>query len=198
MCEVNKDHVLIRLRDVLPESGEGSLLNNLNPWGMAEQLRFLTMWLIRIAPNCVVEVGTNRGYFGYWLCRVLSPGSFEYHTIDVAQQCSEVAEILEDEFNAKVTFIHGDAAVVLPITLEGLGKPVDIGYVDGYHDYNACSGNLLDFGKANARYILLDDCAPNTQMERALNDFLASNSYAILDRTDSIDDRGMVLIGRTT
>lgn len=187
----DKDFV-VALKSVSLSINPGAFLHNINPIGQKVQIDFMMKAIEKISPTNILEVGTNKGLFCYFILSVLPEAHID--TFDIEDYSAEAVNILNKRFNNRVTFIKGDSAKTL--SLFNPPYSIDLAWVDGAHDYLGCISDLKNCDRLHVKNIFIDDCRLLEEVWKAINDFCAVTGYSIID-TDSLeDDRGIVRIGK--
>ena len=102
--------------------------------------------------GCLLEVGTNKGFFGYIASIIL--GQRTLHTIDLNMESSKVVPILA-KMGMDVIFNYGDSTQIL--NEYKIDEPVVFAWIDGGHKYEEALSDLRNAARLGAKYIALDD-----------------------------------------
>lgn len=138
-------------------SPEGNLLQNI----ISEQTSNAQISFFKYALNiiknqnvegCLLEVGTNKGFFGYIASTIL--GQRTLHTIDLNMESSKVVPILA-KMGMNVIFNCGDSTHIL--NDYKIDEPVAFAWIDGGHKYEEALSDLRNAARLGAKYIALDD-----------------------------------------
>lgn len=138
-------------------SDEGNLLQTLvNVKTANAQISFFNYALNRIkdedVEGCLLEVGTNRGFFGYIASAIL--GKRTLHTFDINMESSKVVPILS-KVGMDVIFNCGDSTKIL--NDYRIDEPVAFAWIDGGHNYEEAISDLRNAARLGAKYIAVDD-----------------------------------------
>lgn len=157
-------------------SPEGNLLENIvNLETTNAQISFFK-YALNIIKNqniegCLLEVGTNKGFFGYIASTIL--GKRTLHTVDVNMESSKVVPILA-KMGMNVIFNCGDSTHIL--NNYTIDEPVAFAWVDGGHKYEEALSDLRNAARLGAKYIALDDVKFfRGQVNTAYIDFLTEH-----------------------
>ena len=174
----------------LPGSGDGNLLESTDDATAEAQTEFLRWALRRAAPHVVLEIGTNKGLFGYFLALVLR--DVELHTLDCRPSAAQAVEVLNREQTHVRCFFHeGDSRVILP----ALELTPQFAWVDGNHATDAAISDLLQCYRMKVPFVALDDTA-YASVRHALEYILDHTPYRELPNPFTPHDtRRAVLLG---
>ena len=187
------DQVVIeRLRHTQPNGNEGALFCNQNKEGMKIQQSFIEQAVRELKPRHVIEIGTNKAYFDYFLLTI--DEEIMIDTFDIAQVFGQNVDILNSLFNFKVKFHFGDSKKTF--SKFGADYQVDLAFVDGAHDYAHCVSDLLNCERLEIPYILVDDCKLIEDVLKATKEMVDKFGWKFVAKTNEEDDRGMVLMKR--
>ena len=140
----------------LPGSGDGNLLESTDDVTAEAQTEFLRWALHRAAPHVVLEIGTNKGLFGYFLALVLR--DVELHTLDCRPSGSprRSKSSTGNRTHVRCFFHEGDSRVILP----ALELTPQFAWVDGNQRHRRGHGSdLLQCYRMKVPFVALDDTA---------------------------------------
>lgn len=152
-----KSTEIYRMLCQIQNSGHGNLLEDiLNLETSRAQISFFK-YALNIIKNqniegCLLEVGTNKGFFGYIASTIL--GQRTLHTIDLNMESSKVVPILA-KMGMNVIFNCGDSTHIL--NDYKIDEPVAFAWIDGGHKYEEALSDLRNAARLGAKYIALDD-----------------------------------------
>ena len=185
MIEPNLD-ILLELKSI-SNSNEGSFFNNPDENGKKEQKLFVKKIIDMIKPKNVLEIGTDKGYFVYFL---MLNCDTHVTTCDLWEFSSLAIDVLKKYFEKRINFFNEDSHTLLP----KLNNVFDMVWVDGNHEYSACMGDLINCQKLNIANILVDDYRELDSVKKAVNDFCSTTSYRVSNQSCLIDSRGIVYL----
>ena len=138
-------------------SPEGNLLQNgINEKTTNAQISFFNYALNIVksenVEGCLLETGTNKGFFGYIASTIL--GKRTLHTVDVNMESSKIVPILA-KMGMNVVFNHGDSTQIL--NDYKIDEPLAFAWIDGGHKYEEALADLRNAARLGAKYIALDD-----------------------------------------
>src|SRR5262245_33654925 len=88
-------------------SDDGNLLERTDLKTAEAQIEFLRWALEYARPSTIIETGTNKGMFSYFISLVLR--NVTIHTFDTERQCAHAVELLnQGQSNVVAVFHHGD------------------------------------------------------------------------------------------
>lgn len=178
--------VVVDLGRLFPQ-GEGSTFQNART-ETGVQTDFLLRILRLCEPKTVLETGTHKGHFGYFL-RLAAPGAhLETFGIDPGSQLA--ADYLNDRFGDYVRFELGDSKVTLKAYAPP--APVDFAWIDGGHDYATCLSDLGHCARLAVPHVCVDDWKTEDGVRRAVATFMEQSQYEF--RALSEDSRGIAYL----
>lgn len=157
-------------------SPEGNLLQNIISEKTSNAQISFFKYALNIVKNenvegCLLEVGTNKGFFGYIASTIL--GKRTLHTVDVNMESSKVVPILA-KMGMDVVFNCGDSMHIL--NDYKIDEPVAFAWIDGGHKYEEALSDLRNAARLGAKYIALDDVKFfRGQVNTAYIDFLTEH-----------------------
>jgi hypothetical protein len=184
--------VLERLRHVQPNGNEGALFCNGNHAGAKIQQDFVEKIIRELKPRHVVEIGTNKAFFDYFLLTI--DENIFIDTFDIAPIFSQGVDILNSLFNFKIKFHLGDSKKTF--AKFGADYQVDLAYIDGGHGYPECISDLLNCERLEIPFVLVDDCKLIEDVLKAVQEMIDKFGWIPILKTEEGDDRGMVLLER--
>lgn len=153
---------------------EGALFNWLSCGSLVNQLNFHKKWISEIKPKFVLEVGTHKGFYSYFMKKLVP--DIKIHTFGIneeSQLCvDEIHKFFEEEF---ITFYPGDSVETLTNFENTDQIKFDLAWVDGGHTYECAYSDLQNCDRLGIENILIDDC-DNHDVSKALDDFIQSKS----------------------
>lgn len=177
--------------------GEGAFLYDQTEQGRLSQFSLLLNILNAIKPKNIIETGTNKYMFPYFLSNFID--GFHIKTFDINSECLKIYDILEPVFKKQgitMQFVCGDTRDTLS---DHLNYRPDLAWVDGGHDYNTCFNDLLNIGDMETPYILVDDSKNIPTVMNAIISFLdfhKGNYYLVKNPYWDYDPRGISILRR--
>jgi hypothetical protein len=159
--EINLDSLqsteIYRMLCDVHTSPEGNLLQNgINEKTTNAQISFFNYALNIVksenVEGCLLETGTNKGFFGYIASTIL--GKRTLHTVDVNMESSKIVPILA-KMGMNVVFNHGDSTQIL--NDYKIDEPLAFAWIDGGHKYEEALADLRNAARLGAKYIAIDD-----------------------------------------
>jgi hypothetical protein len=180
-----------KLRMIFPEGNEGALFNN-DSNGIAMQTAFIEKIIRAVQPKRVVEIGTNKGYFDYYLLTLDS--SILIDTFDIAPVFEKAVEIINGIFGNRVTFHCGNSIETFAI----FNPPyrIDLAYVDWGHDFPVAKQDMLNCERLGIPHILIDDRVQGEPVARAAQEMMEDFGWRFTDQTDFSDGRALTYYRR--
>jgi hypothetical protein len=178
---------------------EGSFLYRCSETGRLAQHSLILNILNAVKPKSIIEVGTHKYFFPFFLSNFID--KFRLETFDIRTDCLNIYDIVEKSFKAQgitVNFHCGDSKETLKAFLkENRKTKFDLGWVDGGHDYETVFSDLSSIGRMKASYILVDDSRMES-VNQAITDFTYDNDeYCDLHNPYwKYDDRGIAILRR--
>jgi hypothetical protein len=140
---------------------------------LLEQITFHEKVINEIKPKVVLEVGTYKSMYPYFLKKNLP--KVKVHTFGINEESKKCVDLVNQYFKKKfVTFYVGDSTQTLT-EFDPDDIFFDMAWVDGGHTYDVAYSDLINCARLEIPEILIDDVDMG-EVRRALNDFL-SNSY---------------------
>jgi len=172
---------------------EGTLLELADPLTMEAQVEALRYALYRAEAKRVLETGTAKGMFAYFLSHVLKGGILYTFDHDKRSQAC-VEQVDTGQSNLTVHFTLGDTKV----TLAAFREAIDFAWIDGGHDHPAVESDLGVAMALRIRLIAVDDTRTMPEVRRALQRALERDSSykTVPNPFFDKDGRGITLIGR--
>ena len=103
-------------------------------------------------------------------------------------------KILNQEFGDYITFHLGDSRTTLSNFCPAY--QIDFAWVDGGHDLETCSSDLLNCDRLRIPRILVDDYRGIEEVKKAVDQFVSVHDYKIVSATGAEDNRGIVYLVR--
>lgn len=170
--------------------GEGSTFQNA-PSETQRQTAFLLRILRNSGASRILETGTHKGHFGYFLKLAVPTARLETFGID--PDSSRAISYLNQRFGDFARFHLGDSKETLA-EFES-ETPFEFAWVDGGHDRETCLSDLLNAARLGVAHVCVDDFSTEHGVRDAVSEFLASHPYELVDR--SFDRRGIVYLRRS-
>jgi hypothetical protein len=138
----------------VPGTEDGNLLERTDPETATAQTEFLR-WALQLArPRTLLEAGTHKGLFAYFVSLVLD--GVEVHTVDVRPEAAlAVAALNRRQQKVRCVFHEGDSRAVLP----RLDVAADFAWLDGGHATDVALSDLLQCHRLGVPYVAVDDTA---------------------------------------
>ena len=183
-----EDEVLGRLGNLNPfvtgslfQAGPKERLDNNER--VESQIEFVCNALTSFGATRVLETGTYRGEFAYFLKLVL-PDLVSVDTFDIDSNSSGCVDFLNQHFGEYITFRLGDTTEVLPVF--NPDYHLDFAWVDGGHTEGVCLSDLKNCARLGIDTICIDDLYIRA-VKWAVEKFLELGDY-VLSET-SVDFR---------
>jgi hypothetical protein len=138
----------------IPGTGDGNLLERTDPLVAEAQTQFLAWALALANPQLVLEVGTDKGLFPYFMSLLLD--GVEVHTVDVRKEACQAVDLLNTRQGAVHCVFHeGDSREILP----RLDVRPDFAWLDGGLETDVVLSDLLQCYRLRVPYVAVDDTA---------------------------------------
>lgn len=176
------------------ETNEGAFLQDTNRNTRIAQFTFVMNLIKAIKPKRILETGTHKSFFAYFLSFLLD--SFELTTFDMNPQSSIGVGLLNSNLqNVNIQFINGNTIETLTNFYD---NQFDMAYVDGGHDFDPAYSDFKNVMRLGIPDIIADDFKLKS-VQDALNKALSEypNYYMLENPLNDLDCRGMVLIRKT-
>jgi hypothetical protein len=107
-----------------------------------------------IHPMSVFEIGFNAGHSAYAWMRMF--GDINYHSVDICQHAhtQRHADVLKDTFGSRFKFTAQDSKTMRP---EEIANRYDLAFIDGDHSFEGLRSDYELCGKAEVKWLLIDD-----------------------------------------
>jgi hypothetical protein len=175
---------------------EGALFNWLGCNGLVEQLDFHKKYVDQIKPKNVLEVGTHKGYYSYFMKKLIPDVKiWTFGINEESQLCvDEIHKYFGEEF---ITFFPGNSVE----TLSNFENPeqikFDLAWVDGGHDYECAYSDLKNCARLGIDNILIDDC-DNGLVSKSVQNFVNDNQPKYVIMEESPFERKITYIGNSS
>lgn len=160
---------------------EGALFNWTTCGSLVKQLNFHKKYVNEIQPKNVLEIGTHKGYYSYFMKKLVPDIKiWTFGINEESQLCvDEIHKYFGEEF---ITFFPGDSVETLTNFQNADQIKFDLAWVDGGHDYGCAFSDLENCARLEIDNILIDDCDGH-QVSAAVKDFIDDNisKYIITD-----------------
>jgi len=182
--------VVEKLRNIF-QNGEGYLLDHDN--NITEQTRFLIKLFEKITPKRILEIGTHKGTFCYFV-HLYYP-RITIDTFGNLLESKRAVDFLNKLFGKYINYYYGNSRT----TLSDFNPPysIDFAWVDGGHSYEVCIGDLRNCERLNIHHIAVDDYQKKLQwsVKKPVDDFIKHSKYELGGKSDfSKDSRGIVYL----
>lgn len=181
------------------DSPHGNLLERTSDETAEAQTEFLRWALAKRDVDWVLETGTNKGLFGYFLSLVKH--TCELTTCDSNPICERQVRILNaGQQSVRAKFMCGDTRTTLS-QLEG--QYFDFAWIDGGHDYDTALSDMIKCNSLKMPFIAIDDTIDahepgETDVRRAVDEFCEHWMYELVPNPFAKhDSRGAVLLKAT-
>ena len=172
---------------------EWGLFDNYDLNIMHNQMQFLADILIETNPKCILEIGTNKGYFSYF-ANCVCPGVI-INTVDINKN-SEIAVNILKESGLQVNF-YNISSVDFFKFINKKTNNFEFAWVDGSHKKEDCLNDLLSCMYLNIPIICVDDFRSNDDVFRAVFEFYKVSGYKIHSQSYIMDHRGIICFSKT-
>jgi hypothetical protein len=158
----------------LTEYPGGNLLENTSDETAEAQTEFLR-WALRLAqPASIIETGTNKGMFAYFLSQVCR--GVTLHTFDVWEESAKAAAYVQNnQGNVWISFQQGDSRV----TLETFGVRAGFAWIDGDHEGNGPLSDVANCARLEVPYVAMDD-ANEPDVQAAIDEVVRLGLYRVV------------------
>lgn len=171
-------------------SPDGNLLESTDDRTAEAQVEFLR-WAIHLAqPQAIIETGTNKGFFGYFLSLIAD--GVVLHTFDLNPQAEKAVRVLnEKQTRVTCVFYPGDSRVALP----RLNIAVQFAWIDGGHDEDIPLVDLLECYRLRVPWVAVDDTV-FPAVRKAVEHLVSHMPYTIVPNPFSAFDRRQAILLR--
>lgn len=161
--------------------GEGALFNWRSCDSAVHQINFHKKWLSEINPNYILETGTYKGFYSYFVKNLLP--NVKVYTFGINEESQLCVDAINEFYNENfITFFSGDSKK----TLTNFDNPdnikFDVAWVDGGHSYDCAISDLINCANLGIEKILIDDC-DLAQVAQAVDEFL-NTSFSPVEGTE--------------
>lgn len=147
------NRLFIKQLHEINSSQEGSLFNN-DSSEILLQTNFIQNIIAMIQPENVVEIGTNKGFFSYFVSQYNVIKHIDTFDIEIFSD-EAVAMINKENRNSKIKFYHGNSKQTFTNFVPEY--QIQLAYIDGCHDYDICLCDLINCDRLEIKNILVDD-----------------------------------------
>lgn len=149
---------------------EGALFNWTTCTNLVNQLNFHKKWVDKINPKFVLETGTHKGYYSYFMKKLVPDIKiWTFGINEESQLCvDEIHKFFGEEF---ITFYPGDSVETLTNFENTEQIKFDLAWVDGGHYYQCAYSDLQNCARLGIENILIDDCNQH-DVGNAMTNFL--------------------------
>lgn len=150
---------------------QGAIFNWTTAEALLTQLNFHKKYLNQIQPNTILETGTHKGYYSFFVKRILPKVIIHTFGIDPGSQIC--VDIINKHYKEKfINFYCGNSVETLS-KFDPEDIDFDLAWVDGGHSYECAYSDLINCARLQIPHILIDD-VDMTDVAVALNDFILS------------------------
>jgi len=169
-------------------NNEGSTFYSPNMDQQKIQLEFHKKCCSKIKPKNILETGTHKGNYSYFIKK--NYPEIKIVTFGIDSQSQECVNLIEEYFNENfIKFYCGNTIQTLSDYNTSL--KFDLAWVDGGHNFDCAYSDLNNCARLGIKNILIDDVTLICDVNKAVNQFLDKNSnYTVIDK--SKDERGIV------
>jgi len=145
------------------KGGEGGLFHG-GPSQNVQQA-FLASCITFVRPRKVIEIGTHRGNFSFFVKKLLP--TVPLTTFGNNPESEKCIEKINEYLNTNIEFVLGDSKK----TFAEYNETADLIWVDGGHSYDDALSDLVNCALKNIPFILIDDVSMG-DVQLALLEFL--------------------------
>lgn len=172
------------------ESPDGNLLEQTEDRLAEAQTEFLRWALHEAQPSVIIETGTNKGLFSYFVSLVAR--GVTIHTFDRDPRAGEAVELVNrSQQNVRCVFHDGDTRQ----TLGDFGVAAEFAWIDGGHDADIPLSDLMACYRLRVPYVAADDTAYPTVRE-AVEYLTRHTPYTVAGNPFREHDRRQALLLR--
>ena len=133
--------------------------------------------LQKYSPTSILEVGTNSCIFGWFCYKFLD--DFELHTVDINGYSQYFVDQVNTHFSKDNIYFYNDDS---PTCINRLffNKKFDLAFLDAGHTYEHLYGEMQASNDLEIPVLIVDDWSMN-DLDRAINDFIESSSYKLVE-----------------
>jgi predicted O-methyltransferase YrrM len=160
----------------------------------ATPLITIAHYVVLTGARSFLETGTQKGFFGYFLSRLLGD-DFDLVTCDCDERSRRAVELLQSKPFAlgHVEFILGDSKETLP----KVTRKFDLAWIDGGHDYATALSDIQQAIRLEIPCILIDDTLSGfrqIEVGKAVDDCAELWArYDVIDPTSyAVDEAGLI------
>ena len=169
-------------------SDDGNLLEQTNDRIAAAQTEFLRWALHQADPKVILETGTNKGMFIYFVSLVAR--GVTIHTFDTDPRSAQAVELINRaQQNVAAVFHEGDTRQ----TLKELNVSPQFAWIDGGHEADIPLNDLMQCFRLRIPYVAVDDTAYPT-VHGAVQYMLENTPYEALGNPFAHHDRRKALL----
>lgn len=172
----------------LPASEDGNLLERTDDRTAESQAEFLRWALHLAAPKVVLETGTNKALFMYFLSLVCREVTLYTFDCDVSA-AKAVSLVNQHQRHVLGIFQPGDTRQ----TLRRFHGAIDFAWIDGGHDFAVSLSDLIQCYRLRIPFVAVDDVAM-ASVRSAVNYLLTHAPYAVVPNPFARHDRRGALL----
>lgn len=200
---VNYDYDFLCKLHSMFDYAEGALFNWTTCDASVHQINFHKKWLSEINPNYILEIGTYKGFYSYFVKDLLP--NVKVYTFGINEESQLCVDAINKFYKENfITFFPGDSRE----TLTNFNNPddikFDVAWVDGGHSYDCAISDLINCANLGIENILIDDC-DLAQVAQAVNEFLntffspveGTDEYVYVVKDQSPHERKIIFLERT-
>jgi len=151
---------------------EGNLFERNDGDGRIAQLQIMYETITRLKPKRILEVGTNKGFFGYLLTLLLGD-DFELITCDIDEKSQRAVDKLKT-VNPRICLVLGDSRE----TLAKIHFPFDLMWLDGGHQFEFALSDIKNGIRMKIPTILIDDTSSH-DVKKAIDESGITDEYRL-------------------
>jgi hypothetical protein len=179
------DEKVIHQLSKVQEDGYGALFYNSEKC-IKEQTNFIKEIVETVRPKRVIEIGTNKAYFDYFILTI--DNNILIDTFEVWPIFQYGVDLVNSIFGNKVTLYLGDS--VKTFTKFNPEYMVDLAFIDGDHEAKSLI-DMMNCERLKINHIIIDDCNIGTTVRTNANIMCDEFNWKFIKRTADFDDRGM-------
>jgi predicted O-methyltransferase YrrM len=176
--EYLRNQPIYRELQAVHHTNEGNLLEITDTRTAEAQIEFIRWATQYSGAHTYLEIGHNKGYFGYLLSQIVVYPKLT--AIDINPDSRKAADILNRYDKIDVTFIEGSSIDVLPT----LNRWVyDFIWLDGNHNYEFALEDLRNATVLQIPWIAIDDTNMGS-VQKAIEDWQRETNIAYHEITN--------------
>lgn len=167
---------------------EGSTFFSPNMDQQKIQLEFHKKCFSKINPKNILETGTHKANYSYFIKK--NYPEIKIITFGIDPQSQECVNLVEEYFNENFIEFHCGNTIET-LSNYNTSLQLDLAWVDGGHNFDCAYSDLSNCARLGIKNILIDDVTLISDVDMAVNEFLIKNpNYNLVDKSD--DERGIV------